>query len=130
MRPTVMEVNKTEFMNNIKKIKNFVGNKEILPVIKANGYGTHINKQLDIIDNFNIVGVVPPKKTHETYEYFKQFVLSKNLNLIEFENSCNEKKCIEKIKMLNADIGVVCSYNYLLKKDFLAGSSSTFFSKR
>ena len=69
--------------------------------------------------NFNIVGVVPPKKNHETYNYFKQFVLSHNLNLITFENSCNEEGCIDKIKKLNADIGVVCSYNYLLKKNFL-----------
>lgn len=57
MRPTIMEVDKKEFLNNIEKIKSFVGDKEILPVIKANGYGTFINKQLDIIDNFNIVGV-------------------------------------------------------------------------
>ena len=60
---------------------------------------------------FNIVGVIPPKKTHETYSYFKSYVLEKGLNLIDFNNSPNEKECIEKIKNLNADIGVVCSYN-------------------
>ena len=70
--------------------------------------------------DFNIVGVVPPKKNHETYEYFKQFVNFKNLNLIEYENTCNEDICIEKIKKLNADIGVVCSYNYKLSKEFLS----------
>ena len=70
-------------------------------------------------NNFNIVGVVPPKKTHETYEFFKQYVLSNNLNLIDFEESCNEKECIEKIKELDADIGVVCSYNYKLSCEFL-----------
>ena len=74
----------------------------------------------DILDNnFDIVGVVPPKKTHETYNFFKEFVLSKNLNFIEFENSPNEKGCIEKIKELNADVGVVCSYNYKLSAEFL-----------
>ena len=57
MRATVMEVSKKEFINNIKKIKDYVGSKEILPVIKANGYGTHINKELDILNHFNIVGV-------------------------------------------------------------------------
>ena len=57
MRPTVMEVSKKQFINNINNIKKYVGNKEILPVIKANGYGTHINKELDIVNNFNIVGV-------------------------------------------------------------------------
>ena len=68
---------------------------------------------------FDIVGVVPPKKTHETYSYFKTFVQSKNLNFIEYENSCNDNDCIEQIKKLNADIGVVCSYNYLLSEEFL-----------
>ena len=62
--------------------------------------------------NFNIVGVVPPKKTHETYPYFKQFVEFRKLNLIEFEESCNEQNYIKKLSELNADIGVVCSYNY------------------
>lgn len=68
----------------------------------------------------NIVGVVPPKKTHETYNYFKQYVEFHNLNFLDFENSCNEKNYIEKLKELNADIGVVCSYNYKLSKDFLS----------
>ncbi len=68
---------------------------------------------------FNIVGVVPPSKNHETYKYFKNFVQEKGLNFIEFENSINGADCIEKVKNLNADIGVVCSYNTLIKKDFL-----------
>lgn len=68
----------------------------------------------------NIVGVVPPKKTHETYNYFKQYVEFQNLNLLDFENSCNEESYIKKIKELNADIGVVCSYNYKLSKEFLS----------
>lgn len=55
-RMTYLEVDKKEFLSNINKIKNKC-NKEIMPVIKANGYGTHINKQLDIINNFNIVAV-------------------------------------------------------------------------
>ena len=57
MRSTVMEIDTKEFKNNIKKIKEFVGNKEILPVIKANGYGTYINKKLSLINSFKIVGV-------------------------------------------------------------------------
>lgn len=74
----------------------------------------------ELLENgFDIVGVVPPNKNHETYNYFEQFVSAKNLNLIEFDESCNEQSCIKKIKDLNADIGVVCSYNYKLSKDFL-----------
>ena len=57
MRATVLEIDKSKFRNNIKLIREYVSNKEILPVIKANGYGTYINKQLDLINDFNIVGV-------------------------------------------------------------------------
>ena len=71
-------------------------------------------------NKFNIVGVVPPKKTHETYSFFKKFVAERGLNFIEYDNSPNDNDCIEKIKKLNADIGVICSYNYLLKKEFIA----------
>ena len=57
MRPTIMEINKKTFISNINKIKKYVKNKELMPIIKANGYGTHINKELDILNMFNIVGV-------------------------------------------------------------------------
>lgn len=56
-RATVLEINKKKFLNNIDKIREYVGNKELMPVIKANGYGTYINKCLDIVDRFNIVAV-------------------------------------------------------------------------
>ena len=69
---------------------------------------------------FNIVGVVPPQKTHEAFNFFKNFVSQYGLEFIEFEKSQNEKECIEKIKSLNADIGVVCSYNKLFSKEFLS----------
>lgn len=57
MRKTYLEVNLREFENNIEKIKKYVGKKEIMPVIKANAYGTYINKRLDMLDKFNIVAV-------------------------------------------------------------------------
>lgn len=57
MRPTVMEVDTNEFNNNIEKIKNYVENKTLMPVIKANAYGTYINKDIDVINKFNIVAV-------------------------------------------------------------------------
>ena len=74
----------------------------------------------ELLENkFDIAGVVPPKRNHETYAFFKNYVKGLNLNFIEYENSPNDKDCIDKIKSLNADIGVVCSFNYLLKKDFI-----------
>lgn len=57
MRPTVMEVNLNNFRYNIESIRNYANGKEIMPVVKANGYGTYINKRLDILNEFNIVAV-------------------------------------------------------------------------
>lgn len=57
MRATRLEVDLDKYLYNIKLIKDFVNGKEIIPVIKANGYGTYINKRLDIINNFKIVAV-------------------------------------------------------------------------
>lgn len=58
MRPTVMQVNLQSFKENIKEIKSKLSNYcEIMPVIKANAYGTYINTQLDILNEFNIVAV-------------------------------------------------------------------------
>ena len=70
--------------------------------------------------DFNIVCVVPPKKSHETYSFFKGFVEYKNVKLEDFEKDVNEKSFVEKIKSYGADIGVVCSYDLKLKKEFLA----------
>ena len=57
MRPTVLEIDKNKLINNINMIKKYVNNKEIMPIIKASGYGTYINKDLKILNMFNIVGV-------------------------------------------------------------------------
>lgn len=57
-RPTVMEVNVDNFKHNINEIKKMVGKgTNIMPIIKANGYGTYINKRLDVLNEFDIVGI-------------------------------------------------------------------------
>lgn len=79
MRATVLEVSKSTFLNNIDKIKEFVGNKEIMPVIKANAYGTYLNKDLEILNKFNIVAVALVEEAIELRElgYKKEiFVLN------------------------------------------------------
>ncbi len=75
-----------------------------------------------LIKKFNIIGVVPPEKSNDAYFPFKNFVESKNLNFLEFVESPNEKNYIKKIKDLNADIGVCCSYNIKLSKEFLSST--------
>ena len=57
-RPVVMEINLKNFEYNISKIKEKVGNNvTIMPVVKANAYGTYINTRLDILNKFEIVAV-------------------------------------------------------------------------
>ncbi len=57
-RPTIMEVNLNAFKNNIEKIKEFLNpGTAIMPVIKANAYGTFINTRIDILNDFDIVAV-------------------------------------------------------------------------
>ena len=57
MRSTKLEVNLSSFYENVKNIKKLAPNKEIMPVIKANAYGTYINKRLDVLNHFSIVAV-------------------------------------------------------------------------
>lgn len=57
-RPTILEVSLENFKYNVNQIQTYVGkNIKIMPVIKANAYGTYINKQIDIINEFDIVAV-------------------------------------------------------------------------
>jgi len=65
MKNTTLEVNTQKFLNNIKKIQNYVGNKTIMPIIKANAYGTYINKNLKILNYFNIVAVAEVQEAIE-----------------------------------------------------------------
>lgn len=80
MRPSVLEVNINNFLNNVEQINNYIGkDKEIMPVVKANAYGTYINKRLDIINRFNIVAVALVEEAIELRErgYTKEiFVLN------------------------------------------------------
>lgn len=57
-RPTYMEISLDNFNYNIEQIKHKVGEDiKLMPVIKANAYGTYINTRLDIINQFDIVAV-------------------------------------------------------------------------
>ena len=59
----------------------------------------------------NIVGVLGPKKAHSMYNDFKDFVTSRRLNYIDYDE-LDEPQLIEKIQNLNVDAAVVCSFNY------------------
>lgn len=57
MRKTCLEIDRNNFIENVKSIKNLVGDKQIMPVVKANGYGTYINRDLDLMNSFDVVAV-------------------------------------------------------------------------
>lgn len=70
------------------------------------------------MSGMNIVGVIGPKKDHQTYSSFRGFVKSRDLNFIEYDR-LDDVFFIQKIKDLNADIAVVCSFNYRVPKVLL-----------
>ena len=66
----------------------------------------------------NIVGVLGAKKDHPTYMAFKRFTQLSKLNFIEY-NELDDIFLIDKIRDLQADIAVVCSYNHKIPEVFL-----------
>lgn len=88
MSTTIMEVSIKSFNNNINEIKKYVSNKKIIPVIKANAYGTYINKRLDVINNFDIVAVAKVSEAIELRElgYKKEIFLLNQPSILEIED--------------------------------------------
>ena len=66
----------------------------------------------------NIVGVLGPKKNHNMYYDFKNFVQSRRLNYIDYDE-LDESQLIEKIRSLDIDAAVVCSFNYKIPRILL-----------
>lgn len=57
-RPTRMIVSIDNFKHNIDQIQSRISNNtKIMPVIKANAYGTYLNTRLDVLNMFDIVAV-------------------------------------------------------------------------
>lgn len=70
------------------------------------------------IAGVNIVGVIGGKKSHPTYHNFKNFVEARELNFIEYDKLSDED-FIQRVRALNADIAVVCSFNYKVPNQLL-----------
>ncbi len=69
-------------------------------------------------EGVDIVGVVGPKKNHNTYKAFRENALSRNLNFIEYD-SLKDENFLNTLRDLNIDIAVVCSFNYKIPKVML-----------
>ena len=70
-------------------------------------------------EKFNIVAAVPPPKNHNTYWLFCESAEQMNIPVISYENSLKDPEFLEKIRSLNADLAVVCSYCKRFPKEFL-----------
>lgn len=57
MRNTVLEISRKAFLNNVSAVGEKVGDAVIMPVVKANAYGTYLNKDIELMNNFSMVAV-------------------------------------------------------------------------
>lgn len=88
-RPTIMEVNLNNFEYNVNQIKKYVGeNVNIMPVIKANAYGTYINLCNDILNKFDIVAVAIVDEAIKLRKqgYNKEIFVLNQPSIYEIEN--------------------------------------------
>ncbi|MBR6252877.1 MAG: alanine racemase [Clostridia bacterium] len=70
IRPTVMEVDLNAFKHNINQIQDRVGSDiKLMPVVKANAYGTYINTRIDVLNDFDIVAVAIVDEAVDLREY-------------------------------------------------------------
>ena len=69
--------------------------------------------------NFEIAAVIPPPNSNPTASGFINFAKNLALEVFEYDDNPNTPDMIEKIAAKNADIGVICSFNHKLSKDFL-----------
>ena len=98
-RPTAMVVDMKAFEENVSEIKKYVGDKiTLIPIIKANGYGTFINTKVDILDRFDIVAValVDEAVTLRKLGYSKEILVINQPYIDE----------LSKIKKYNITIGL------------------------
>ncbi len=106
-RPVILEINLNNLQYNINQIKKIVGKDvNIMPVIKAKGYGTYINQRIDVLNQFNIVAVANVDEAVDLRElgYNKEiFVLNQ-----PYETE------IEKIIKYDVTVGI-SSYSFAKK---------------
>lgn len=116
-RPTIMEIDLNKFNHNINEIRKYIGEeKEIMPIIKANAYGTYINKRLDIINKFNIVAVAITNEAIELRQlgYNKEIFILNQPYIDELENilkynitiGLSSKEFLEELIKQNINIKV------------------------
>ena len=103
--PTLMEVDISAFKHNVENITKYIGNDtKIMPVIKANAYGTYINHLKDIVEKFDIVAVA---KVDEAVE-LRKIGLKNEIFVLNQPYTTEINKIIEN----NISIGL-CSKEFI-----------------
>lgn len=65
-RQSILEISTSAFKHNIEEIKKIIGpNKDIMYVMKANSYGTYLNKNISLIKDFKIIATAIVKEAVE-----------------------------------------------------------------
>ena len=116
-RPTVMEINLNNFLHNVNQIKQYVGsNVKLMPIIKANAYGTWINKKIEILNDFEIVAVATVDEAVQIRNmgYEKEIFILNQPYLDEIEEIANynitvgvcSEEFIKELKNVNKKIKV------------------------
>ena len=94
MKNSYLEVNLTNIEYNLNEIKKLT-NKEIMPVIKANGYGTYINKNIKFLNKYNIVAVAEVSEALELRQLgYKKDIFVLNQPYIEDINNILDNNII------------------------------------
>lgn len=106
-RPIVMEIDLNNFHHNMNSIRRIIGKHvTIMPVIKANAYGTYLNHRLDILNEFDIVAVA----TVDEGVFIRNLGYRKQIFVL---NQPYEEE-IEKIVAYNIIVGI-SSYDFAEK---------------
>ena len=106
-RPIVMEIDLNNFYHNINSIRSIIGeNITIMPVVKANAYGTYLNHRIDILNEFDIVAVA----TVDEGVFIRNLGYRKQIFVL---NQPYEEE-IEKILAYNIIVGI-SSYDFAEK---------------
>lgn len=106
-RPAYLEVNLDNVDYNVNQIQQMVGqNIKLMPVIKASGYGTYINRKMEFLNKFDIVAVANVDEAVE----IRQLGYEKEIFVL---NQPYETE-IEKIIKYNIVVGI-SSYGFAEK---------------
>lgn len=113
MRVTRLEISKENFRHNIAEIKKYVKDKTLIPIIKASGYGTFINRQMDLINEFSIVGVALVSEAVELRKlgYQKEILVinqpakSDLVNIYHYDITIG-LSCVEFLDCIDRDVKV------------------------